>query len=65
MSLSDEFKSRNKNNDIACSVNSIQRNQKEYKPIMNCNYTFPIDFAPNRITFGAKSIGESVIIIQI
>ena len=25
---------------------------------LDCNFTFPVDFAPNRVPFGAKSIGK-------
>ena len=28
------------------------------KPTFVCNYTFPINLAPNGIPFGAKLIGE-------
>jgi len=28
------------------------------KPILDFNYTFPIDVVPNGVLFGAKSIGE-------
>ena len=30
----------------------------EFKPKQDCNYTFPIDLAPNGSSFGAKSIGK-------
>ena len=30
----------------------------ESKPNLDYNYTFPIDLSPNRIPFGAKSIGK-------
>ena len=35
------------------------------KPNLDCNYTFTIELTPNRIQFGVKSIGESVLAIQI
>ena len=31
------------------------------KSNLDCNYTFPIDLVPNRITFGAKSIGKMLL----
>ena len=33
-------------------------NLVEPDPNLDSNYTFPIDFAPNGIPFGAKSIGK-------
>ena len=35
------------------------------EPYLDCNYTFPIDLAPNGIAFGAKSTPEECIIIVI
>ena len=28
------------------------------KPNLDCNYRFPTDLAPNRILFGARSVGK-------
>ena len=36
--------------------NKICYNLVKIKPHLDCNYTFLIDLAPNRIPFGTKSI---------
>ena len=35
-----------------------EKESGEIKPNFNCNYTFPIELAPNELPFGAKSIGK-------
>ena len=44
---------------FVCLHRSVQTGkEKQVKPKLDCYYHFPIDLVPNRISFGAKLIGN-------